>query len=49
MKAVTDIQYGRVEHPWALDIEEWTVNADEDRKSKEFESSLDQNFPRLEA
>lgn len=37
-KAMSDIYYGRVTHPWAIDIEEWKINVDQELKDYKFAS-----------
>jgi hypothetical protein len=44
MTAMTDIYYGKMKHPWAIDIENWKIETSEQRKIKEYKESLEKNF-----
>lgn len=41
MGAMTDIYYGRVSHPWAINIENWSIDANELRHVEEYQKSLE--------
>ena len=41
---MTDIYYGRVKHPWAMDIENWEVETEEAKRVQEYKASLQKHF-----
>ena len=43
-KALTDIYYGRVKHPWGMNIEDWDIEKEEAEKVFEYKSSLEKHF-----
>ena len=43
-KALTDIYYGRVKHPWGMNIEDWDIDKEEAEKVFEYKSSLEKHF-----
>lgn len=44
MEALTDIYYGRVSHPWGVNVERWDIDAEEQKQTKEYRLSLERNF-----
>ena len=41
---MSDIYYGRVDHPWALDVENWTQDTPQERvRLQEYQASIDQH------
>ena len=44
MNAMTDIYYGRVQHPWAMNIENWEIHSAEAEKVNEYKNSLLKHF-----
>jgi len=43
-KELTDIYYGRNKHPWAMNIEEWQIDAEEAKRVSEYKTSLEKHF-----
>ena len=41
---MTDIYYGRVQHPWAMNIENWEIDSAEVEKVNEYKNSLLKHF-----
>ena len=40
MSTLTDIYYGKVAHPWAINIENWQLEAEEQQRIDEYKQSL---------
>jgi len=40
MSTLTDIYYGKVDHPWAINIENWQLEAKEQQRINEYKQSL---------
>ena len=40
MSTLTDIYYGKVDHPWAINIENWQLEAEEQQRIDEYKKSL---------
>ena len=43
-KSLTDIYYGRVKHPWGMNIEDRDIEKEEAEKVFEYKSSLEKHF-----
>ena len=42
---MTDIYYGRIQHPWSMDIENWEQIAEEETiRSQEYKNNLQQHM-----
>ena len=40
LKTLSDIYYGQVEHPWAINIEDWKLTQEEQVRINSFQDSL---------
>ena len=46
--AMSDIYYGRIEHPWALDLENWPEQTmQEIKRLQKYQESIDQHVASL--
>ena len=43
-KSLTDIYYGRVKHPWGMNLGDWDIEKEEAEKVFEYKSSLEKHF-----
>ena len=42
---MSDIYYGRIEHPWAMDVENWTEMSQlEEQRLKDYKESIVQHM-----
>ena len=40
MSTLTDIYYGKVSHPWGINIENWQLEEEEQKRIADYEKSL---------
>ena len=46
---MSDIYYGRIEHPWAMDVENWTEMSQlEEQRLKDYKESIVQHTKYLD-
>ena len=44
MNAMTDIYYGKTPHRWAINIEDWKIDPNEQKAIEDYKAGLEKNL-----